>query len=230
MFAANGFALQLVEAGALGAAIGWERQWRQKGAGLHTSALVAIGAALYASLKPLEPGADATRVLANIVTGVGFLAGGVILREGTNITGLNTAATIWSTAAVGAFVGLGLLEQAVLGALAILGFNLCLQPAVEQLDRRAAEFAEAHGPKTYALLVECDSAAEVLVRDAVIGAIKDAKFNMRAISSEETDDGERIRVDFQARRRDDAAVQRIAESLTQRQDVEKVTWRIADAT
>lgn len=123
----------------LGIAIGFEREWRQRAAGLHTSSLVAIGAALFALLD-LEIGAgDTTRVVAGIVTGVGFIAGGVILRSGFNITGLNTAATIWATAAVGALAGFGLWLEAIAGAVTIILLNLVLQPLSDAISARTQQ-------------------------------------------------------------------------------------------
>jgi putative Mg2+ transporter-C (MgtC) family protein len=100
-----------------GAAIGLERRWRGHVAGPHTNALVAFGAALFvAAAHDLSPDA-AARVLAQVATGIGFLAGGVILRAGFRVHGLNTAATIWCSAAIGCFTGLG---NIALGALATL--------------------------------------------------------------------------------------------------------------
>ena len=97
------FVSRLALAAVLGILIGFERQWRQRSAGLHTSSLVAIGAALFALLDTVIGRGDTTRIVAGVVTGVGFIAGGVILKSGPNISGLNTAATMWATAAVGAF-------------------------------------------------------------------------------------------------------------------------------
>ena len=82
---------------------------------------------------------DTTRIVAGVVTGVGFIAGGVIFREGVNVTGLNTAATIWSTAAVGALAGFGLWREATAGAIAILLLNLLLQPLADAIDARTNE-------------------------------------------------------------------------------------------
>ena len=90
------FTLRLIAAGLFGVAIGFEREWRQGEAGLHTTTLVATGAALFALLALLLGVQSSVPVLAGIVTGIGFLAGGVILRQGTTVTGLNSAATIWA--------------------------------------------------------------------------------------------------------------------------------------
>jgi putative Mg2+ transporter-C (MgtC) family protein len=133
------FLTRLGVAALLGIAIGFERQWRQRAAGLHTSSLVSVGAALFGLLDTSLAGGDTTRIVAGVVTGVGFIAGGVILRSGLNITGLNTAATIWATAAVGALAGFGFLEEAAIGAAMIVVLNLILQPLADAIDARSHE-------------------------------------------------------------------------------------------
>ena len=105
--------LRLLLALALGGAIGLERRWRGHEAGPHMNALVATGAALFV-ISGLELGGDAgQRVLAQVAAGVGFLAGGVILRDGLRVRGLNTAGTVWCVAALGCFVGLGRMMLAI---------------------------------------------------------------------------------------------------------------------
>jgi putative Mg2+ transporter-C (MgtC) family protein len=79
---------------------------------------------------------DTTRIVAGIVTGVGFIAGGAILRSGLTVTGLNTAATMWATAAVGALAGFGFWHQAGAAAIAIIAMNLLMQPLSDAIDRR----------------------------------------------------------------------------------------------
>src|ERR1700722_15434038 len=93
------FALRIGFALLLGALIGLERQWRQHTAGLRTNTLVCLGAALFVSLAPLigQP-SESTRDAAQVVSGIGFLGGGVILREGFTVRGMNTAATLWCSA------------------------------------------------------------------------------------------------------------------------------------
>src|SRR6201991_4745470 len=106
--------VSLAVAFVLGTLIGAERQYRQRTAGLRTNVLVAIGAAAFVDLAMHLAGPDgATRVIAYVVSGIGFLGAGVIMKEGTNVRGLNTAATLWSSAAVGACAGADLAAQAV---------------------------------------------------------------------------------------------------------------------
>jgi putative Mg2+ transporter-C (MgtC) family protein len=227
---ATDFGLRLLFGGLLGVAIGFERQWRQRGAGLHTSALVATGAALFALLSPVVGADSETRVLANIVTGVGFLAGGVILRQGTSVTGLNTAATIWATAAVGALAGVGLYREAAMGAAAIIIFNLSLQPLVTIIDSRSAVFHEQHGEKVYSLQVTCDGAAEAGVRSAIIDAVSTSKLQLRSLHATPDDEDHEIHASLHLLSRDDGLVERMAASLTKQPGVRHVTWGIADST
>ncbi len=128
------FLSRLGVAALLGIAIGAERQWRQRAAGLHTSSLVAVGAALFTLLDSIVGAGDTTRIVAGVVTGVGFIAGGVILRSGINVTGLNTAATIWATAAVGAIAGFGLYWEAAAAAALIIVLNCILDPLAAFID------------------------------------------------------------------------------------------------
>src|SRR5579872_1100573 len=123
----NVYLLRFGEALALGVLIGLEREWRQRMAGLHTTALVAVGAALFTMIAPLIDGnIDQTRIAAQVVSGIGFLAGGVILRQGANVRGLTTAATLWATAAVGVLAGFGLFVESFVAGVAVLLANILL--------------------------------------------------------------------------------------------------------
>jgi len=120
----------------LGTIIGAERQYRQRSAGLRTNVLVCVGAAVFVDIAMRLHGADgAVRVLANVVTGIGFLGAGVIMKEGINIRGLNTAATLWASAAVGACAGTDRVAEAVLATLMILACNTLLRPLVNRINR-----------------------------------------------------------------------------------------------
>lgn len=226
---ATEFALRVLAGGLLGALIGFERQWRQRGAGVHTSALVAIGAALFTLLGPVIGSDSETRILANIVTGVGFLAGGVILRQGASITGLNTAATIWATAAVGALAGIGQFWHAAMGAAGIIAFNLALQPLVEKIDSSAAIYQERHGAKMYRLRAACDDSAIDDVRATVVDMVKTGNLILHGISSESTEQGQEIKVDLRLGHRDDPVVERFSSALAQRAAVRNIRWRMLDS-
>jgi len=129
--------LRLALAAALGGAIGLDREFHEKPAGLRTNMLIALGSALFAILS-VQLGAGAgspDRIAAQVVTGIGFLGAGAILRTGDHIHGLTTAATIWVNAAIGMAAGLGSYTIAIVGA-AITLVVLALLPMMEDLVER----------------------------------------------------------------------------------------------
>ena len=139
---------RLAAAAFFGLVIGFERQWHQRPAGVQTTGLVATGAALFC-VAPLALGTttgDPMRIVAAVVQGIGFLAGGVIIKEGLNVRGLNTAATVWATAAIGALAGVGLVREAVVGTLAIVTLNFSFVPVAHAIDQRLARYIEKHKP------------------------------------------------------------------------------------
>jgi putative Mg2+ transporter-C (MgtC) family protein len=137
---------RLAVATVLGLAVGLERELRRRAAGLQTSSLVVVGAALFATIAPSFGNENDLRVVANIVTGVGFLAGGVILKDGMTVSGLNTAATMWAAAAVGALSGVGLFIEAAVAAAVIVGLNFFTGPLAAFVDRRIAKRAASNSP------------------------------------------------------------------------------------
>ncbi|MDX1272634.1 MgtC/SapB family protein [Bizionia paragorgiae] len=125
----------------LGGIIGFERQWRQKNAGLRTNTLVAIGAASFVLLSidlHSLSGGDPSRVTAQIVTGIGFIGAGVIMKDGFDVRGLNTAATIWCSAAVGTLVGMGFLFEAGITTAAVVLSHIILRPVSMRLSKLSA--------------------------------------------------------------------------------------------
>jgi putative Mg2+ transporter-C (MgtC) family protein len=130
---------RLLLAAGLGAVIGLEREWNQKAAGLRTNTLIALGAALFTimsiELSPPDSVADQTRIASQIVTGVGFLGGGAILRTGGSVKGLTTAATIWVNAAIGVTAGGGRFRVALVAALTTLIALRLLLPVERVVER-----------------------------------------------------------------------------------------------
>lgn len=120
------FILRIVVASFAGAIVGLERQWSNKSAGLRTNTLVALGASIFVLLSTLttaESG-DPSRVLGQVVTGIGFLGAGVIFRQGFNVQGLTTAATLWCSAAIGALAGFGYFIFAIICSILVITINL----------------------------------------------------------------------------------------------------------
>lgn len=164
----------------LGTLIGLERQWRQRTAGLRTTVLVALGAAAFADLGARLAGMDgAARVVSYVVSGIGFLGAGVILKDGTTIRGLNTAATLWCSAAVGTMAGSRLpLEAATLAGFVLAG-NTLLRPLVNWINRRpiSADVTEAK----YLVHVVCEPGDVSDVRDLVDAELTRAKYPVREV-------------------------------------------------
>ena len=124
------FIIRLLAATAAGAAVGLEREINNKSAGLRTNTLVSIGAAIYVliSLELLNEGeGDASRIVGQIITGIGFLGAGVILHRGPSVHGLTTAATIWCSAALGCLAALAMYWQLIIAALLVLMVNLAFK-------------------------------------------------------------------------------------------------------
>src|SRR6202000_2006680 len=129
------FALRLGVGLGCGALIGIERQWQARRAGLRTNALVATGATLFVLYAVVTNDSSPTRVASYVVSGVGFLGGGVILREGFNVHGLNTAATLWCSAAVGVLAASGHYVFTLIPTPPIVAIHVLGRPMGHLIDR-----------------------------------------------------------------------------------------------
>jgi putative Mg2+ transporter-C (MgtC) family protein len=128
--------VSLFAAFVLGTLIGAERQYRQRGGGLRTHVLVSVGAATFVDIgMHLNGNVGATQIIAYVVSGVGFLGAGVIMKQGSNVWGLNTAATLWCSAAVGACAGADLAFEAIALTFFVLAGNTLLRPLVNAINR-----------------------------------------------------------------------------------------------
>jgi len=141
--------LRLLLAAGLGAAIGVEREFRQKPAGLRTNILIALGSALFTilSLEMTRGVPDTSRVAGQIVTGIGFLGGGAIMRNRDTVHGMTTAATIWVNAAIGVAAGTGQYAIATFTAALTLVVLVVLPPIETYFERRAG-WPDRHRPPT----------------------------------------------------------------------------------
>ena len=115
---------KIILAMALGYLIGLEREWHGKVVGTRTISLIAIGSALYVLMSPSIFNGDNSRIIAQVVSGIGFLGAGIIFKHGDTIKGLTTAATVWCAAAIGCLCGYGMFVEAVVGTLAVMIVNL----------------------------------------------------------------------------------------------------------
>lgn len=214
----------------LGAAIGLERQWRSKMAGLRTNALVSLGSALFVVMGAYAFGAgDPTRVAAQVASGIGFLGAGVIIKQGATISGLNTAATLWASAAVGSLAGAGMFAAAGAGTVAVIAANVLLRPLSRALDRNRTLGTES-GETEYRFEVRCRAEAESEVRALVMDAIARPDFTIRSIAAEDlvADNEVRIVAMDVAAERNDRAVESALAAVITAAPVTAVRWSAED--
>jgi putative Mg2+ transporter-C (MgtC) family protein len=174
------FALRLAVGVGCGSLIGLERQWRARMAGLRTNALVATGATLFVLYAATTADTSPTRVASYVVSGVGFLGGGVILREGFNVRGLNTAATLWCSAAVGVLAASGNLLFAGIATAAVVAIHLLGRPLGHLIDRDDIVEAD-EDDQQYQLQLICRPKSEKLARAQIVHSTRGNDFILRGI-------------------------------------------------
>lgn len=162
----------------LGIIIGLERQYRRKIAGIRTITLVSLGAFLFVSISDFTVPNDVTRIAAQVVSGIGFIGAGVILRDGKDIRGLNTAATLWCSAAIGTLTALGLIGEAVIGVLYILLSNILLRFVSRSIMKRINQKAEY-----YVMTIECELDKEMAVKNLLIQKLKSQKNGLKTFNT-----------------------------------------------
>ena len=221
--------LRLGLALALGSAIGFERQWNQKMAGLRTNALVALGSSGFVVFSTLIGQGDPTRMAAQVISGIGFLGAGVILREGISVHGINTAATLWCSAMVGTFAGAGFWWPSVLAAALVIATNLFLRPLVRRLNRRVPTSGDVE--TQYTVEITCKSAEEAHMRSLLLHALSQAGLGLRRIDSEDIPETSKVAVTAQAvsAKRNDAALEQIVGRLSLESHVTAATWQVERA-
>src|SRR5580704_12657066 len=188
------FALRLFLAIGMGATVGLERQWRQRMAGTRTNALVAAGAAAFV-MSGLLLGNDPSargRIVSYVVSGVGFLGAGVIFKDGANVRGLNTAATIWCSAAIGALSGLGALNLALVLAASVLATNMVLRPLAYRLHPALPEALPVE--TLYQVKLLCKIAVAARVRALLLSTISKLPVTLQSIHGEQDDANDQVQI------------------------------------
>ncbi len=183
------FMLRLAVGVGCGALVGLERQWRARRAGLRTNAVVAAGATLFVLYAAATTDSSPTRVASYVVSGIGFLGGGVILREGVNVRGLNTAATLWCSAAIGVLAASGNLLFALIGTATVIGIHMFGRPLGRLIDRdNTGEDDESLQP--YLVQVICRPKHEKYARTQIIRHADSNDITLRGIHTGHVGDDE----------------------------------------
>lgn len=222
------FLYRLFMALILGALIGVERQIKQRSAGLTTNALVALGACIFILISESVSKAgmsDNVRVLAQVVTGIGFLGAGVIMRDGFTIHGLNTAATLWCSAAVGSLCGFGLYLQATIAGCAIIATHLLLKPLSDFFDSRP-QHAMAIRNIGFSLTVITELRNEMQVRNLLVETISQYEnFQMQKMKSTHNlpDGVVEIKLDIITYDNDNAAKNNFVKNISNIQCIREIT-------
>ena len=217
----------------LGGIIGFERQWRQKNAGLRTNTLVAIGSASYVLLSinlHSVSGGDASRVTAQIVTGIGFLGAGVIMKDGLNVRGLNTAATIWCSAAVGTLAGMGFIFEALTTTTSVVLTHLILRPVSNRLSKLSAYRKTEVKETYYEVSIQCPLNIESNVRFWILSHIAaNDQLLVRAITRDVLDSNLEeimIQVEVATIGEQENLLENLVANLIMKQEVTRAGWKL----
>ncbi|MGC2084095.1 MAG: MgtC/SapB family protein [Bradyrhizobium sp.] len=219
--------VSLFTAFVFGTLIGAERQYRQRSAGLRTNVLVSVGAAAFVDLANHLTGADGSvRVIAYVVSGIGFLGAGAIMKEGMNVRGLNTAATLWASAAVGACAGADMVAQSAALTVFVLAGNTLLRPLVNAIDR--IPLNEQSSEASYEIVVMTNAQRAAEIRDILNERLEVAKYPVRETALVyRTDDQVEIVAELVPLAVDAADLDRITAELEQLAGVQHATWNVS---
>ena len=208
----------------LGSLIGAERQWRQRAAGMRTNTLVCFGAAAFVDLGSTIGGANTTNIIAYVISGVGFLGAGAIMKEGGSIRGLNTAATLWCSAAVGSCAGAGEMLDAVFVTVLLVGINLALRPLSRAIDQKS--IARSRRPGIYRLTIVCLRSHEQAVSALILRSLAARPLTLRELRTEETEDSDDVVIQafVESGLHDKAQVEQLTREFKVHPDVTSVEW------
>jgi putative Mg2+ transporter-C (MgtC) family protein len=223
------FALRLAVGVGCGALIGFERQWRARTAGLRTNALVAGGATLFVLYSVATEDSSPTRVASYVVSGIGFLGGGVILREGFNVRGLNTAATLWCSAAVGVLAASGHLVFTLIATGAVIAIHVLGRPLGRLIDHdHLSQDDEDLLP--YLLQVVCRPKAEKYARAQIVQHTSNNDITLRGIRSGQStgDDTVTVTAYLLMNGHTPAKLEQLVADLSLQPGVQAVHWNAGD--
>lgn len=210
-----------------GAVIGSERQVRQRMAGLRTNALVALGACGFVVFSQLvEHDASPSRVAAQVVSGIGFLGAGIIFRDGFNVHGLNTAATLWCSAAVGVLAGLGAWPFAILMMGMVVFVNLGLRPLVKWLKRNTK--AGVQVARAYRVVLTTAPSAEADMRALLLRTLALGGLHLQEVSVQVIENAIEIHASVTGEDMPDLAAEQAVQRMAAEPGVMRVRWMPAD--
>lgn len=220
-------ALNMAVAMACGALIGSERQVRQRMAGLRTNALVALGAASFVIFSQLFPNeVSPTRVAAQVVSGIGFLGAGIIFRDGFNVHGLNTAATLWCSAGVGLMAGAGAWPFAAVLTGMVVFINLGLRPLVKLLKRYTA--AGVPLTRFYRVSLSCLPLEEAAMRGLILRVLTVGGLHLSELSGQTVDGITELTATVTGEGMSDQMLEQAVHRMAAEPGLMKLSWAAVD--
>lgn len=172
------FIIRIIVCFLLSIAIGIERQYRHKLVGLRTNVLVSLGAFMFNWVTFASLDSDSTRIAAQVVSGIGFLGAGIIMKDGNKVKGLNTAATLWCVAAIGVMTSFGLLLEASIGTIMVLASNIILRFISITIMNKVKN----NQRETCILNVNCNKENEDYVRGVLLRFIENNTLNLLSLN------------------------------------------------
>jgi len=222
------FFLRLGAALLMGAVVGLERQWRQRMAGTRTNALVAAGASAFVmcAFMVRDTSRSEAQIVSYVVSGVGFLGAGVIFKDAGSVRGLNTAATIWCSAAIGAISGLGQPLHALILAAAVLSTNLVLRPIAYRLHPVQSSGGEQEIAYSFELV--CRPEDEAHMRALMLQGMSRSALTLIALRSEDIEGTNKLKVTARITGlgRQDEALEQLVVRLSLEPGVSSVSWAV----
>ena len=213
------FIYRLIVCYILSILIGVERLYRNKATGLRTNALVGLGSFLFVYVSAGDVSTDKFRIASQIVSGMGFLGAGIILRNGNKIKGLNTAATLWTVAAIGVLCAYGFILEAIAGTFLVLFSNVFLR----DISSKIIEKINNNSKEKCIIDVTCDDEIEVVIRTLITENIEKNSIQMESLNRNRgSDKSVKLRFEFITSRPE--LIMDLVNRLSEEVGVHKVNW------
>ncbi|MCL1956951.1 MAG: MgtC/SapB family protein [Fibromonadales bacterium] len=217
------FIIRIVASVIFGFLIGFERQLTGHPAGIRTNALVSLGSSIFVIFSLIMETNDQTRVAGQIVTGVGFLCSGIIFKDGVSVRGLNTAATIWCTAAIGVLTSSGYILYATLATALLITVNVIFRPISNKINPIFDETG-----KCYQIMAVCDEDKRTLIRSIIMNHISSLRLILIDLESRDIEGGKSkviAKMNIYGNHRDEIA-ETLINKIRSEEHVTSVGWEI----
>ena len=214
------FLIRIIACYILSILVGFERQVHNKVTGLRTNVLVSLGAFLFVYFSFGSNGitGDQARIASQVVSGIGFLGAGVIIRNGSKIKGLNTAATLWCVEAIGVLCAGGMIVEAAIGTYLVLFSNILLRVISSSIMKKVRSQIR----EKCVIRIECDKEVEKVVRARVVDNIEKNSLKMEGLLRNKSENGIKLKFEILTTRPD--VIEDLVRSITEEVGVNKISW------